>query len=133
MLTITDLSRATKVRASALRFYESIGLLGAARRTKAGYRLFDDDAVDRVRFIRMAQEAGLKLDDVRAILEPRGSGATCAAVRAVMRRRLDDIRERIAALRRMEAILGHGLECRPKRTSELCRALCEAAGTTCAD
>ncbi|MBA3845669.1 MAG: MerR family transcriptional regulator [Planctomycetes bacterium] len=133
MLTITDLSRATDVRSSALRFYEAIGLLGSTRRTKGGYRLYDDDAADRVRFIRMAQEAGLKLDDVRAILEPRGSDATCAAVRTIMRQRLDDIRRKIEALRRMESILERGLECRPKRTSELCRALCQAAGASCAD
>ncbi len=133
MLTITDLSRATDVRSSALRFYESIGLLGSTRRTKAGYRLYDDDAADRVRFIRMAQDAGLKLDDVRAILEPRGSDANCAAVRTILRRRLDDIRSRLAALRRMEGTLERGLECRPKQVSTLCRALCHAAGATCAE
>jgi DNA-binding transcriptional MerR regulator len=131
MLTITDLSRATGVPSSALRFYESIGLLASRRRTSGGYRLFDPDAADRVRFIRMAQDAGLTLDDVRAVLEPRGSGATCAAVRGVIQRRLDHVRAKLVALRRLEIALERGLDCRPRKVSDLCRELCRAAGTDC--
>ncbi len=131
MLTITDLSRATGARSSALRFYESVGLLASRRRTKAGYRLFDPDAVDRVRFIRMAQDAGLTLDDVRAVLEPRGSAATCPAVHRVLALRLADVRAKLAALRRLEVVLERGLECRPQQVSDLCRELCRAAGSAC--
>jgi DNA-binding transcriptional MerR regulator len=131
MQTITQLSRATGVASSALRFYESIGLIGSQRRTKAGYRLFDDDAVDRVRFIRMAQAAGLTLDDVKAVIEPRGSGASCGAVRGILAARLADVRAKLEALRRMEAVLEQGLACRPRSVNVLCRELCRAAGSSC--
>lgn len=131
MITITELSRATGVRSSALRFYERIGLLEPLRRTKAGYRQYPDDAPDRVHFIHMAQEAGLTLEDIRAILEPRGAGATCGAVRGILARRLAQVRERLAALRRMEAVLEQGLTCRPRNVSRLCSELCRAAGSAC--
>src|SRR4051812_28720559 len=64
-LSITELSRRTSVPSSAIRYYESIGLLAPVRRTKAGYRLYDHEAEGRIQFIRMAQAAGLTLDDVR--------------------------------------------------------------------
>lgn len=131
MLTITDLSRATKVRSSALRFYEKLGLLEPLRRTKAGYRQYPDDAPDRVQFIHMAQDAGLTLEDIRAILEPRGSSATCGAVRGILAKRLTQVREKLATLKRMEAVLEQGLTCRPRNVSKLCSALCRAAGSAC--
>jgi DNA-binding transcriptional MerR regulator len=79
----------------------------------------------------MAQDAGLTLDDVRAVLEPRGSGATCAAVRDIIKRRLDEVRAKLDSLRRLEAVLARGLDCRPKKVSDLCRELCRAAGVAC--
>jgi DNA-binding transcriptional MerR regulator len=130
-VTITALSRATAVPSSALRYYESIGLLAPARRTPAGYRLYDHEAEGRVRFIRLAQASGLTLDDVRALLDPRGSAAACAAVRDIMRRRLTEIEARIAELRRLGTVLRRGLACRSGKPTDLCRTLCRAAGAAC--
>jgi DNA-binding transcriptional MerR regulator len=131
-ITITALARATNVASSALRYYEAEGLIAPLKRTKAGYRLYDAEARDRVLFIRMAQDAGLTLDDIRAVLEPRGSTAACGAVRGILKQRLSEVRARIAALRRFEQALVTGISCRPKRVSDLCRSLCAAAGSKCA-
>jgi DNA-binding transcriptional MerR regulator len=131
-LSITELARRTGLASSALRFYEEEGILEPTRRTPGGYRMYGSAASDRVLFIRMAQEAGLTLDDVRAVLEPRGSSASCAAIRTIVKRRLGQVRERIAALRRFEKALAAGLRCRPKHVSELCARLCAAAGSACA-
>ena len=55
------------VPATTLRYWEQIGVLPAQERA-AGQRRYDLDAVRRIKFIRMAKQAGLSLDDIRALL-----------------------------------------------------------------
>jgi MerR family redox-sensitive transcriptional activator SoxR len=67
-LTIGELSGRTGVAPSALRFYESERLVRATRST-GGQRRYPRDAIRRVSFIRVAQEVGLSLAEVRAALD----------------------------------------------------------------
>jgi MerR family transcriptional regulator, redox-sensitive transcriptional activator SoxR len=67
MLTIGALSRRSGVAPSALRFYESEGLIRASR-TPRGQRRFPREVLRRVSFIRAAQQVGLSLDEVRQAL-----------------------------------------------------------------
>jgi MerR family redox-sensitive transcriptional activator SoxR len=67
LLTIGALSERTGVAHSALRFYESEGLIYAARST-GGQRRYPRDVLRRVSFIRIAQQVGLSLDEVRTAL-----------------------------------------------------------------
>jgi MerR family transcriptional regulator, redox-sensitive transcriptional activator SoxR len=60
-LSIGELSKRTGLAASALRFYESLVLLEPAQR-RGGQRRYDERAVQTVRFIRLAQSAGLTCD-----------------------------------------------------------------------
>jgi MerR family redox-sensitive transcriptional activator SoxR len=62
-LSIGELSARTGVAPSALRFYESIGLL-ASTRTRGGHRVFPRHALRRVAFIRVAQRVGLSLEEI---------------------------------------------------------------------
>jgi len=66
-LTIGELSDRTGVAASALRFYEAEGLLQATR-SPGGQRRYHRDAIRRVSFVRVAQEVGLSLLEVRDAL-----------------------------------------------------------------
>jgi len=66
-LTIRALSERTGVAASALRFYEAEGLISAAR-TAGRQRRYKRDVIRRVSFIRVAQQVGLSLDEIRAAL-----------------------------------------------------------------
>lgn len=66
-LTIGALSKRTGVATSALRFYEAEGLIHAER-SGGGQRRFARDMVRRVSFIRVAQQVGLKLDEIREAL-----------------------------------------------------------------
>jgi MerR family redox-sensitive transcriptional activator SoxR len=66
-LTIGALSERTGVAASALRFYEAEGLIHATRST-GGQRRYTRDTLRRVSFIRVAQQVGLRLDEIRAAL-----------------------------------------------------------------
>ena len=60
-ITIGQLARRTGLRTSALRYYEEQGLLQPLARTAAGYRLYDANAEQRVRFIGRAQRLGFSL------------------------------------------------------------------------
>ena len=55
---------------TAVRYYDQIGLITATTRV-GGKRRFDLDAVDRLRFVRPAQDVGLSLDDIRNVLDER--------------------------------------------------------------
>jgi MerR family redox-sensitive transcriptional activator SoxR len=67
LLTIGEVARRSAVAASALRYYDSRGLLGATR-TGGGHRLFPRNALRRLAFIRAAQNVGLSLDEIAAAL-----------------------------------------------------------------
>jgi len=67
-LPIGALVERTGVAASALRFYEDEGLIHA-KRTEGGQRRYQRDAIRRVSFIRVAQQVGLTLEEIREALE----------------------------------------------------------------
>jgi MerR family transcriptional regulator, redox-sensitive transcriptional activator SoxR len=74
-LTIGALSERTGVATSALRFYEAEGLL-AATRSEGGQRRYTRDAIRRVSFIRVAQQVGLTLEEIRDALSSLPDGRT---------------------------------------------------------
>jgi MerR family transcriptional regulator, redox-sensitive transcriptional activator SoxR len=74
-LTIGELSRRTGVAASALRFYEAEGLIHATR-TDGGQRRYARDVIRRVSFMRIAQQVGLSLDEIRGALASLPDGRT---------------------------------------------------------
>ncbi|MER7911977.1 MerR family transcriptional regulator [Streptomyces sp. NPDC096068] len=87
-MRISQLAERTGVPATTLRFYEGAGLLPADR-SPSGYRLYGEDAVERLAFIGTAKALGLSLEEVAELLAVWESGA-CAEVKA-------DLRPRIAA------------------------------------
>jgi MerR family redox-sensitive transcriptional activator SoxR len=74
-LSIGAVSERTGVATSALRFYETEGLL-RSRRTDGGQRRFPRDTLRRVSFIRVAQQVGLTLDEIREALASLPEGRT---------------------------------------------------------
>ncbi|MEZ4860743.1 MAG: MerR family transcriptional regulator [Caldilineaceae bacterium] len=68
MYTIGQLAKRVGIRPSALRYYEAEGLLQPAERTTAGYRLYDEQAEWRLRFIQRAQRLGFSLRDIQTLL-----------------------------------------------------------------
>ena len=83
-LLIGQLAKLAGVKPDSVRFYERSGLLPRAERTQAGYRVYDDAALKRLRFIKQAQSLGFSLDEIKRVLSLRGQGKeTCQAVIAV--------------------------------------------------
>jgi MerR family redox-sensitive transcriptional activator SoxR len=72
MLTIGQVASRTGLRVSAIRFYESRGLLPKASRI-GGKRVYDDSVLERLAIIELAKTAGFHLDEIGATLSPAGS------------------------------------------------------------
>lgn len=111
-LTIGELAARSGAATSALRFYESKGLLSSGR-TSGGHRLYDRSTLRRVAFIRAAQRVGLTLEEIRAALDTLPSSRTPTAedwtrLSRAWQSRLD---QRIADLQRLRDELGECIGC----------------------
>jgi MerR family Zn(II)-responsive transcriptional regulator of zntA len=109
--TIGRLAHRARVNADSVRFYERQGLLTPSKKTASGYRLYGEDAVRRLAFIKHAQCCGFNLAEIRELLalQSRDEGARASAV-ALAQRKLGEMREMRAALSRMEHALAQVLE-----------------------
>ena len=101
-----ELARRTGCNLETIRYYEKIGMMPEPPRTGAGYRVYDEEQVSRLRFILRARELGFSLEDVRGLLGlVVGGTQTCAEVKTRTERHLADVRAKIADLRRIERVL----------------------------
>lgn len=100
-MRIGELADQADVNPKTIRYYEQIGLLAEPNRTPGGYRTYNPDDVDRLKFIRRAQHLDLRLDEIAEILALRDGGQRpCRYVRQTARQRLDDVERRIRAMQR---------------------------------
>jgi Zn(II)-responsive transcriptional regulator len=105
-LTIGKLAKQLGLGVETLRYYERRGLIEPRRRTAAGYRLYDPDALRRLRFIRRAQALGFSLDEIAELLALSERPADSAAeVKRLTQAKIDDIETRIRDLERMRTAL----------------------------
>jgi len=105
---IGEIAQQAGVSVETLRYYEKRRLLNAPPRTDGGFRLYSDDAVQQVRFIKQAQSLGLTLDDVQQLLtgrQRRPHVASCRKVRDLLTRRIEDIDARVEELREFRRTL----------------------------
>ena len=89
-----------------MRFYERAGILPEPDRAANGYRIYNDDTLTRLEFIRTSQAAGLTLAEIRSIVDIRDAGQRpCTHVEQLLAAKLADVRERRQQLAAMEAEL----------------------------
>jgi DNA-binding transcriptional MerR regulator len=104
--TIGEAAQAAGVTARAVRLYEARGLVPAPDRTDSGYRLFTDEHLEVLRFIRRGRSLGLSLDAIAEIMEIADSGEPCCErTRALLSQRLDQIDATIADLRHLRELV----------------------------
>ena len=105
-LTIGQLAKQAGVNRETVRYYERRRLLSRPSRSISGYRVFSDDAVRRLRFIRHAKMLGFSLNEIRELLALRvDSIDACDRVRVRTQAKLADIDNKIQLLRQMKAAL----------------------------
>ena len=110
-LTVGHVARRAGVSPHTVRYYDRVGLLKAASRTDAGYRDYSEDALERLRFIQDAQRLGLRLQDIRELLEIRDRGqCPCGHTRQLVEKRLTLVRAEIRRLRDIESELDRMME-----------------------
>ena len=110
ILKIGEVSKESGIGIEALRFYERSGLLGKPVRSESNYRLYDEGVLDRLAFIKKAQTLGFSLDEIKRIIKDAQTGASpCDDVREIVRRRLDELDERMREMRRYRKELAETL------------------------
>jgi MerR family copper efflux transcriptional regulator len=121
-MKISSIATATGLSRDTLRFYEKRGLL-RARRSANGYRDYPPEAVDWLRYIRLAQTLGFTLGEIEAdlplVAEPQSSAPQ---LRAAMERKLEDIDKRIEGLhalrRELTRRLGEDMQACPLQNAQ---------------
>ena len=99
LMKIGEVSKKSGVGIEALRFYEKSGLLERPERTYSGYRLYTATVLDRIAFIKQAQLLGFSLDEIRKLIGQKKKGESpCLEARDIIRRRLNDLNEKIDQL-----------------------------------
>jgi DNA-binding transcriptional MerR regulator len=88
------------LRPDTLRYYERVGLLHPTLRTAAGYRVYDDEAAERLRFIKDAQHMGLRLADIKELLDVGDHGrCPCGHTEVLVSKRLAEVEAEVARLK----------------------------------
>jgi MerR family mercuric resistance operon transcriptional regulator len=103
-MTIGQLAAAAGVNVETVRYYTRRELIAAPDRPSGSIGRYPAAALTRLRFIKRAQSLGFTLEDVQALLS-LDDGRNCAAAREIGEHKLAEVRERLQALRLLEAAL----------------------------
>ena len=113
LLKIGEFARLAGTNLRTLRYYEELGLLTAAARSKGGFRYYRETDKNRLNLIRDLQELGLSLDAIRELLNTRGAGEDRVAFFAQVRQALVEqdrlLAERVAHLEEQRARIREAL------------------------
>ncbi len=104
-MTIGEVANAAGVNIQTLRYYERRGLLASPPRTDGGHRLYEDEAVRLVRFVKRAQNLGFTLSEIEALLQLRTATMPRRAAQTLARERIADIDAKVAQLQGIRATL----------------------------
>jgi len=126
MLTVSKLARCCGLSRSTLLYYESIGLVRRAPRSQGNYRFYSEKDVSRLRQICAYRDAGLTLEDIRAVLDRPESAAA-----SVLERRMVELNAEIETLRAHQRAIARLLQQERRfevMSKEKWVAIMEAAG-----
>jgi len=103
MTYIGAVAKRAQVPIKTIRYYEEVGLLPRPSRSASGYRLYVPETADRLQFIKKAQALGLRLSDIKAVLDLADRGrCPCGHVQRLLRARLNELRQKLADLQSLE-------------------------------
>lgn len=104
-LTIGGLAKTAKVHVETIRYYQRRGLLPEPQRPAGGIRRYGSVDIDRLMFVKTAQQLGFSLDEISDLLRLE-DGAHCQEASALAEHKLRDVREKIESLEKIEKVLG---------------------------
>lgn len=107
-LTIGQVARRSEVNVETVRYYERRGLIAEPPRRASGYRQYDPQTVQRIRFIKRAQELGFTLKEIGQLLAlADGDGSGCGDVLDFTTRKITDVENKIRHLQNLKKVLTH--------------------------
>lgn len=105
-MTRGELAKKTGCNAETIRYYEKIGVMPNPARTAAGYRQYNQDQEQRLRFIIRGRELGFAVVDLKSLLDLVDRNAvSCSEVSALAQVHLGSVRQKIDDLKRIETVL----------------------------
>ena len=110
-MIVQEIAKQTGISPQVIRYYARIGLLEPKRNPMNGYRQFGDRDVQRLQFIRLAQELGYTLKDIKAMLVALDRGELSEHwIRIRLDRRLSSTRQKLRALQQLELCIEQTLK-----------------------
>ncbi len=98
-LFIGELARQIGINPKTVRYYEDINLLPKSKRGENNYRVYSNDTIKRLSFIKQAQSLGFTLREIKEILSLRERGLKpCSHVQGLLKQRISDIEQKLTDL-----------------------------------
>ena len=110
-LTVGQVAAAAGINASAVRYYERVGVLPLPERV-SGQRRYSPDTVDRLQTIQAAQQAGFSLEEITQLLRGAEDGKAAEELRVLAERKLPDVEALIERAQTMKQWLELASDCR---------------------
>ena|SRR6476646_2284807 len=108
---IGEIATRAGVSVDTVRYYERLKLLPQAKRTSGNFRVFGLESIERVQFIKEAQELGFSLDEIKGLLAT-GGAEECRRVHDLLSDKLLELDERLASMKKFRRVLArHLAEC----------------------
>lgn len=105
-LTIGKVAKLANVNIQTLRYYERREILKPLARRESGYRVYDNEAVRTVKFIKRAQNLGFSLEEIQGLLSMRPDRRSkCSEIRRRAVLTLEEVERKLAKLQRMQRTL----------------------------
>jgi DNA-binding transcriptional MerR regulator len=105
-LKVSELAGRVGLTADTVRYYERLGLLPEPSRSASGYRQYDEELADRLRFIRGAQRFGLRLGEIKELLDIQDNGrCPCGHTQDLLRSRVAEVDRELLRLEQLRTEL----------------------------
>jgi MerR family mercuric resistance operon transcriptional regulator len=122
--SISQLAKAAGAPTTTVRYYERIGLVEPENRSQGNYRMYSQESLGKLKFIRAAQAVGFTLNDVRALLGCGSDSPCCGDVQQLVENRLTDVSRRLKDARHVQRVLKGALaKCHQSNPRDTCHVL----------
>ncbi|CAM4179872.1 Cu(I)-responsive transcriptional regulator [Pseudoalteromonas byunsanensis] len=106
LITISKAANITDISAKMIRHYESIGIISKAHRTNAGYRLYNQDQLKQLSFVKQCRNLGFSISQIESLMKLwKNPNRSSLDVKTLADQHLQEIREKITELAKMEKVL----------------------------
>ncbi|MGG1698126.1 MerR family transcriptional regulator [Bacillus zhangzhouensis] len=110
LMTRGELSKRTGISTAAIRYYEGHDILPLPKRSSNGYRLYTEDALLKIEFVKGAKSLGYSLKEIKEILDMLSREVNPDTLRKIVQHKLEEIEEKIQSFRFMQSLLSNLLE-----------------------